>query len=158
MTHKFTIDVIAEETETMFLCVYGTRRVWIPRGLVFGQLGECEVKAEMPLEQAYALGLLERSLSVSLCRTCGARIVWARTAKGKTMPVDAEPVEFGGNVVIRNGVAVVLAKGEASGTDEKRHHSHFTTCRTAAMHRTPKTRKPKPEKKEPVKTPDLFGE
>lgn len=55
------------------------------------------------------------------CRSCGAQIVWMKTAAGKNMPVDAETVEHGDEQF-----------------DSKRHVSHFSTCPNAAQHRSTK--------------------
>ncbi len=35
---------------------------------------------------------------MNACRTCGAPIIWARTAKNKAIPLDAEPSELEANV------------------------------------------------------------
>jgi len=48
------------------------------------------------------------------------------------MPVDFEPNPEG-NIVLENGVACVLAKGEV--TDQPRYTSHFATCPQAKVHR-----------------------
>lgn len=53
------------------------------------------------------------------CRSCGAQIVWMKTAAGKNMPVDAETVESGDTEF-----------------DGKHHVSHFSTCPNAAQHRS----------------------
>lgn len=68
----------------------------------------------------------------SKCSSCGAAILWLNTAKGKSMPVDAEPSE-GGNIRISRGVAEVLSKPDQK--DEPLHKSHFATCPNAATHR-----------------------
>ena len=47
------------------------------------------------------------------CRSCGAPIVWVKTAKGKKMPLDREPNEAG-NITLMDGAAVVVKKGETS--------------------------------------------
>lgn len=33
--------------------------------------------------------------AVTSCNSCGARIIWARTSTGRSMPVDAEPTDDG---------------------------------------------------------------
>lgn len=53
------------------------------------------------------------------CRSCGAAIVWMKTATGKNMPVDADTVKPDGPSVF----------------DPKVHTSHFATCPHAAQHR-----------------------
>jgi hypothetical protein len=62
----------------------------------------------------------ESTDSVS-CRSCGADIVFLRTASGKTMPVNAE-----------------TASPEDTQFDSKRHTSHFATCDSADKHRRPR--------------------
>jgi len=106
-----------------------------------------------------------RNISNIKCRTCGARIFWGRTVNNKSTPIDAKPVEFGGNVVLRDGVAVVLNKDEPSLPGEKRYRNHFSTCGQAAQHRKPTTDAPKtpagkPKNLPPEKpaAPNLFGE
>jgi hypothetical protein len=65
------------------------------------------------------------------CRDCGGTIVWVRTAKGKNMPIDPQPVE-GGRVVLRGSgderVARVLGRSTRPLPDEPRFESHFATC------------------------------
>lgn len=54
------------------------------------------------------------------CSSCGAAIVWFRTAAGKRMPVD-EPT--------------TLPTDAEHQLDLTRHKSHFATCPNAAKHR-----------------------
>lgn len=72
-------------------------------------------------------------MSPSTCRSCGARILWVRTATGKAMPLDALP-RADGNVVVEGGQAVLLPRGEHRG-GVKHYVSHFATCPQAAIHR-----------------------
>lgn len=53
------------------------------------------------------------------CKSCGAEIVWLKTAQGNNMPVDA---------------STVLA-GEDKIFDPRHHESHFVTCPNATTHR-----------------------
>ena len=55
------------------------------------------------------------------CRSCGEQIVWLKTHKGKSMPVDAYSVESGDALFERN-----------------RHISHFDTCPDADKFRAGK--------------------
>jgi hypothetical protein len=81
------------------------------------------------------------------CRSCGAAVIWTRTAAGKAMPVDAEPVD-GGNVLLSRGPAdvgiptatVVGKRVQPSifGDDSPRYTSHFATCPHADTHRRPR--------------------
>lgn len=75
----------------------------------------------------------------SKCRSCGAAILWLRSAAtGTLMPLDAEPFE-GGNIAIVDGKAVVF-NGSLFETmvDGPRYRSHFTSCPNAAKHRKTK--------------------
>lgn len=76
------------------------------------------------------------------CATCGAAIEFATSAAtGKTMPLDAEPVATG-NIVLREGKAVVLKKTDpAPPADEPRFVSHYTTCKQAAAWRAGEKRR-----------------
>jgi hypothetical protein len=82
---------------------------------------------------------------MSTCRSCGAGIVWAVTAKGKRMPVDAEPHPDGNVTTVPNGagrgtlLALVHPPGQQPlDADEPRYRSHFATCPQAAAHRHPR--------------------
>lgn len=74
----------------------------------------------------------------TVCSSCEREIVWALTARGKRMPLDADPVEewtdLRGKFVLRDGVALaaVNAPPEAG---EQVYVSHFATCPQAAQHR-----------------------
>lgn len=72
----------------------------------------------------------------SVCRACGAPIIWAITPRGKRMPVDREPLEEGREVakqVIRwrlvpfNG-SLHATKGKWGEVASDLHLSHFNTC------------------------------
>jgi hypothetical protein len=70
------------------------------------------------------------------CRSCGAELIWVRTAAtGTLMPLDAKPAEDG-NTVIKDGVAHVL-KGDLfeEFLDGPKHKSHFATCPAASAWR-----------------------
>lgn len=75
------------------------------------------------------------------CRSCKAPILWARTERGKNMPLDAEPYvgpEPGGLFVLREPdepkpLAVAVPPGAFP--DEPHYRSHFATCPHAADHR-----------------------
>jgi hypothetical protein len=58
------------------------------------------------------------------CSSCGAHVVWFRTANGRRMPVDE---------------ASTLPTDAEHQLDLKRHVSHFATCPNAATHRHRKT-------------------
>lgn len=93
----------------------------------------------------------------SVCRSCGAGILWVISARsGRFMPLDASPHEDG-DIIVRPDDAggkvfgYVLAKGQRGGyigdtegapipvrPDEPRYRSHFATCPDAAAHRKPK--------------------
>jgi len=65
-------------------------------------------------------------MRVEHCRSCGARIIWAITAAtGRSMPVDADPVEHG-NVVLESVDGKPLAFVGQAG--EPRYVSHFVSC------------------------------
>jgi hypothetical protein len=79
----------------------------------------------------FGLGYVARALMENMdmtttkCRTCGAPIIWLKTANGKAMPVNANAVEEGDTVFI-----------------PKRHKSHFSTCPQAAEWRKTKSQPP----------------
>jgi hypothetical protein len=72
------------------------------------------------------------------CKSCGARIFWAKTRNCRSMPVDYEPAADGNVCVTLTGggaQAVVLAKGEEPPEHATRHTSHYATCPGAGEHR-----------------------
>lgn len=54
------------------------------------------------------------------CKSCGANIFWAKTEKGKNMPIDAQKSLCGNIQIGEDGVAVVTGAGP--------YTSHFQTC------------------------------
>ena len=80
-------------------------------------------------------------MKTSICRGCGARIVWIRTTAGTSMPCDAQPVTFrpsetGGQMVVTPDGRVVRAdvvKGDSSGS--LGYISHFATCPKAGKYK-----------------------
>jgi hypothetical protein len=78
---------------------------------------------------------------VSRCRSCNAEILWARTERGKKMPLDADAytgLAPGGLFVLREiddwDGPLALAAWGLLGT-EPHYRSHFATCPDAADHR-----------------------
>lgn len=63
-------------------------------------------------------------------------VLWVKTAAGKAMPLDGRPADDG-NIVLEDGVAHYLKKGEAPPAGTLRWRSHFATCPQAAAHRRP---------------------
>ena len=62
------------------------------------------------------------------CRGCGKPIEWARTERGKAIPLDPLPVERG-NIIVSLGVAHVVDFPDGNRV------SHFATCPQAAKMR-----------------------
>lgn len=55
-----------------------------------------------------------------VCRSCGAAIIWGRTANGKIMPLDREPDQERGNIVLKAGGGCrVLTRDQAIEAMEK---------------------------------------
>ena len=74
---------------------------------------------------------------ISRCRSCKAPILWATTANGKNMPVDAEPSPMGTVALrmegaTRHSTTYTLATRPPGG---RYHVPHFVTCANAAQHR-----------------------
>lgn len=83
----------------------------------------------------------------STCKTCGAKIVWIKTTRGKSMPCNAEQVQYQEN---RRGSALIVTKDgdvvRGNIIDDNQtslvpvvdgvgYVSHFATCPNAAKHR-----------------------
>lgn len=79
-------------------------------------------------------------MRITKCKTCQGDIVWCKTPKDKSMPINASAAAFGGNIVMLDPdndtpLIRVLKKGEAPPPGSPRYKSHFTTCKDAAQHR-----------------------
>lgn len=77
------------------------------------------------------------------CRTCDEEVIWTKTVNGKSMPVDATPVDDGDFYLVDEGeshptayyfVAMFPPTAE-DGFDGFRYHSHFASCTSADLHR-----------------------
>ena len=83
----------------------------------------------------------------STCKSCGAKIVWIKTTRGKQMPCNAEQVQYQEN---KRGSALIVTKDgdvvRGNIIDDKQtslvpvvdgvgYVSHFATCPNAARHR-----------------------
>lgn len=71
------------------------------------------------------------------CRSCGADIIWAKTPKGKAMPIDAQPNPEG-KLALHGGIVVTVGSGPQIGFSDERYISHFGTCPNASFHRRTK--------------------
>ena len=72
---------------------------------------------------------------MSVCKQCGAPIVWIRTPSGRAMPCDASPVyivpEAGGpERAVRKSGEVIACRfaGPSEPGAELAHRPHFATC------------------------------
>lgn len=99
------------------------------------------------------------AISDGKCRHCGVPVWFIDTAQGKKMPVDRQPVEYGGNCVIDAGMVRVVKKDEPLPADTKRFKAHFATCRVLKRAQSvEKKRKAKAAKRPKVDVqPTLFG-
>ena len=75
---------------------------------------------------------------MSTCRSCGAVIQWAKTARN-VIPLDAEPSEKG-NILIHGGLAHVMSRADVLAALDRNEDAvfylpHFATCPNAAAHR-----------------------
>lgn len=87
---------------------------------------------------------------VTQCRSCKAEIVWARTPRGKNMPVDATPVPDGDWMLVEGDDEKPQAKpfnsthAALDGMGEMaRYQSHFKSCPNASKHSGGRERQPK---------------
>jgi hypothetical protein len=75
------------------------------------------------------------------CRSCGERILWAETVKGRRIPIDVQPAHDGNIRLEPQGqhappLAIVLTGQIENNT--QRWRSHFASCPNAAQHRRTK--------------------
>lgn len=72
-------------------------------------------------------------MKITTCGSCPAKIIWTVTAKGKRMPVDAEPV-LNGNIDVLPGDPPT-SNYLTPFADMKAYVSHFVTCPSAQKYR-----------------------
>jgi hypothetical protein len=74
---------------------------------------------------------------LSMCRSCGARVLWVRTMRGKRMPLDADHAPLGPYVIVKHvdggDVAVMVTPSSVDiyAHIKQRYTSHFSTCPNA---------------------------
>ena len=51
--------------------------------------------------------------TTATCRSCQAPILWAKSASGSSVPLNADPVPAGNIALRSDGIAIYLRKGEA---------------------------------------------
>lgn len=72
------------------------------------------------------------------CRSCGTPIRYVRGESGSWIPVDREPDEELGNMLVEGGVAEVLSTTQLAAARAEGYSlyvSHFATCPRAHVHR-----------------------
>lgn len=75
--------------------------------------------------------------ALSKCRSCQASIIWAITASGKRIPIDAEPAERPSGLFRLEPAApgYEFWPRAISVSSERVYLSHFVTCPNADQHR-----------------------
>jgi len=63
--------------------------------------------------------------SVATCSACGAPVVWATTAGGKRIPLDAAPDPDGNVLLLSDGTCSVVGQSKAGA---RRWIAHHATC------------------------------
>lgn len=77
---------------------------------------------------------------MSKCKSCGADIIWIRTASGKNMPCDSKKIYYKPNITYGK-LNLVLPNGKVTRgdfdleSDTFGYISHFATCPSAELHR-----------------------
>jgi hypothetical protein len=75
------------------------------------------------------LGTGSKTMKISLCRSCRARVIWARyVATGNLAPFDALPHEDGTWFLQPNLVGEVMAYQVDDDAQVERRKCHFATC------------------------------
>lgn len=65
---------------------------------------------------------------MAACKTCEAPIIWATTAAGKSMPLDAGPTLIGGEWVLLPGGETRKATDEDKRLHRPLYTPHWATC------------------------------
>ena len=73
-------------------------------------------------------------MQIQKCKTCGADIFFARNQNAKYIPINAQP-DPAGNMVLEEGMILVIREGIDLFEDRPRYKSHSTSCPQSAPHR-----------------------
>jgi len=74
----------------------------------------------------------------TLCKSCGAPILWLRYVKTeKATAIDEKPV-LGGSIIIHPDGETYLIASPAARIGNYLHTNHFQTCSSAEQHRAKK--------------------
>lgn len=77
---------------------------------------------------------------MSKCKSCGAEIIWIKTASGKMMPCNPQKISYK-NTFPRGNMTLITPEGKfVTGTidlssDTYGYESHFATCPAASKFR-----------------------
>lgn len=77
---------------------------------------------------------------MSKCKSCGAEIIWIKTASGKMMPYNPQKISYK-NTFPRGNMTLITPEGKiVTGTidlssDTYGYESHFATCPAASKFR-----------------------
>lgn len=77
-------------------------------------------------------------MTLAVCKSCKAPVIWAETSAGKRMPIDATPVADGNLRLMHgpgSGKVLVITGAPPEGSEEPRFVSHFSTCPEAVRFR-----------------------
>ena len=78
---------------------------------------------------------------MSKCKSCGAEIIWIKSARGKMMPCNPQKIRYRNAYPMGNTKLLVTPEGEiVTGTidpssDTYGYESHFATCPAASRFR-----------------------
>ena len=72
---------------------------------------------------------------MTVCKSCGRPVEWAKTVKGTAMPLDVEATPDG-NLVLVAGVARIRRPDDGDACEPRR--SHFASCPQAGKWRRPR--------------------
>jgi len=72
------------------------------------------------------------------CKACGTPLIWAKTEKGASIPIDLQPArpEYG-NIVLQYGLAGP-PRADMVKPGHGTHVAHYATCPEAGRFRRPK--------------------
>jgi hypothetical protein len=75
------------------------------------------------------------TVSTSKCRSCSASIVWMKTSKGKTIPVDTATIKERDLEFVFDQRAGARNDYRSPLFNPRNHTAHFATCPDADKHR-----------------------
>ncbi len=138
---ELEVERVQATTDKALLCQIDGVDYWIPKSQVLDG-GDLDAQADVGAEgtilvtERWARDRGARLMPIP-CKTCGAPLIFALTAKGRRMPLDPDPVAGGNLLLTQEATELRAAVVDSLSQPVARplYRSHFAVCPGAATHR-----------------------